>query len=362
MRWLPMRYLCDMMLKFAKLQPHTYRPHSLTMLRVAALFLLTSSSTVAQNCTLCSDGSSPIGGAFGGTDCAVIAKDLASLPADASDCFRVQAQAFRFCNCSSYPEDKFCPLCKEVKDLPDAKKLIPAGLLKSLETKEAAVLTCADLLFVDSTVEGHCDAAQQAAHYCGCPEATAGDCELCSAAPATANASATVSFGSSELGGGNRRLPPLFQISCRDYKQAASFFTKGTEQCDHYRTGHLPLDVAAYCGCAGTTKAKPPCAICKDVNASFAPTKTLRLEGSDTIVTCAEAADVGEYVEKDSNYCTGTLQSERVQIECCGQETNAPSESVRGNEKEDVPTTATSSAVLTTAVSSVVLAVMLLIN
>lgn len=288
---------------------------TMMMIMVGAL-LLTSTTTVwaqseqmhSDGCSLCADGAIPESNesststsSMGGLDCRTIAEELQSTPSHSNECRQMQQFAFQHCHCPSFPPN-FCPLCENAfLDLPNLFRPIPPFLLvppqsqpspSAKDTTETRLLTCSDVLFGDRTVPGQCEQYARATAYCGCPkESTTGidntttptnttittACHLCAMASSTStsNDSSNINIlADVPISHRQRRLPPDFRFTCRDYQEAiryaaaaddhdyndeTSIHSCSTILNQMMTTNSLPpVNLPAYCGCAGTTGTNPP--------------------------------------------------------------------------------------------------------
>lgn len=142
------------------------RPHT--------LLLVNAQDNSNAPCTLCIGGedanlTATVGGAADGVPCAALVDNLEGITPQA--CQDLQLLGFRYCGCSSYPTDAFCPMCQDaVTDLPVRFQLIPGG----------GGDTCDDRLFVPvDDVDGNCSLAQKPGYACGCPNAEIPACQIC---------------------------------------------------------------------------------------------------------------------------------------------------------------------------------------
>jgi hypothetical protein len=144
-----------------------------TMLRslVFARMLYTQAVTAQEQCPLCLGGAEPnlnltVGGASDGVSCSLLVTDV---ELDVDGCRELQLVGYRYCGCPEYPEDYFCPMCKDsFVDIPNRFKMIPG-----------TDISCDDHLFIKASDLSSCDDAMKAGYVCGCPEAEEPFCQVC---------------------------------------------------------------------------------------------------------------------------------------------------------------------------------------
>lgn len=235
------------------------------MLLLWLLFGFPTATTQQEPCTLCADGSTPVGSFNGGTDCAMIDATLAATAADDELCRSLRLEGFQSCECPTIPLD-FCQLCS-----------YPDGY-QELQYPEYAIpdtaYTCAQAEFLPFQ---DCVAEPSWQWYCGCPgEFTRpNDCTLCQS-PNT------------------RLLPPQFEVSCQQLDRQAGLLATCETLTDHLPDGFMTLE---YCGCASGILLDEPCQICSDsmIRNPAAPL----LDG----LTCADLGIVTEHLAAADDYC-----------------------------------------------------------
>ena len=126
-------------------------------------------------------------------------------------------------------------------------------------------------------------------------------CSLCGAADASFNA--------------EKELMGVEGITCAALSEQLSQLPEG-EMCDGGK-GLMPIDLASYCECAGTT---PPntCKVCGDnqnINSA-----AVAQDG----VTCGQGLDFAKYIT-NATMCAESFQTEEVKKTCCVDKEGASS-------------------------------------
>ncbi|CAB9502708.1 expressed unknown protein [Seminavis robusta] len=138
------------------------------------LFFYLPIVSAQQQCPLCYGGdaaanlNNTIGGAADGVTCGEFLNDV---ELDSDDCLNLQLVAYRYCGCPRYPEEFYCPMCKDsFVNIPNKFKTIP-GTEK----------TCDEKLFVKSSEmpSNGCSDAMKPGYVCGCPDAEEPFCQIC---------------------------------------------------------------------------------------------------------------------------------------------------------------------------------------
>lgn len=285
------------------------RSLSILLLTAVSFIATLPTTTLAEQCSFCTDGSPPEG-QFGGIDCADFEADLASTDADSEVCRQFQLAAYQHCSCPSFPEADFCPLCANgFYDIPNPSRPI-VGWMKN--ERDGSWLTCNDVLFGDTTATGECERNSLAAFYCGCPDAVApvSSCSLC---PDDDSAAPAVDLLVEDPDASNRRVPPMFDVTCGDYSQSAELFEEG-EACEELGAD-LPIQLTEYCGCkVERAPSAVACTLCPADADLLSDQTTFLPANNKTVVSCAEWHVVAASVT-DESYCSETIAA--MKPFCC---------------------------------------------
>lgn len=250
-------------------------------------------SSVAQDCTLCADGSVPTlpEGMIGQIACNDLNLIIGNTPESSTDCRDLRLQAYMNCGCPTFPDD-FCPMCPNGEfDIEFPDREIP------IFNDE----TCQESLFkLKTETDSICDDVQRADHYCGCPNATPPVCQFCEDGSAPPNSDLV--------------LPSAFTLTCERFAIVVGF-GKGQGECNGL-IGMPPVNTRAYCGCTDTSPPVDP-PICPRLCENELPDPS-RVVSTPLPMTCQDVSDLAPFID-DAEYCDTFL--ERFGGCCSGTDT-----------------------------------------
>lgn len=205
------------------------------MMRLSTLLLLLlSTTTTAQtsSCSLCLGGAEAnltktIGGTPTDPSCAALSSNV---EIDEDGCRDLQVLGYRWCDCPDYPEDYYCPMCKNAfTNIPNRFKQIP-GTGK----------TCEDQLFVPKSSVGSCLEAMKPGYVCGCPDADEPYCTICGG---SVEGDAQITNPEAML-----TINGVGSFSCQELVDQAIVGDLSVDQC-----GLVQAEAFQVCGCQGNT-------------------------------------------------------------------------------------------------------------
>lgn len=261
-----------------------------------------------SQCTLCADGSAPAAGAkLGGVSCSAIAATLSnSTPANSTICAMLQAHAFQYCGCPTYPSS-FCSMCDYSSGQPYV------ALPKKLQSYPVpgTNMTCAEAALVPKDGSSNmCSLIQASAWYCGCPNTTrSSSCPLCTSASILAN-------GTTVPTPNDRPFPPFFNTTCAQVDRALGVSCSNNAILNSISG---TVDVQAYCGCtASNTTTSGNCTVCGPGVSVLNP-KAVIVQGANAKLTCADLSKATALVTSETA-CAGVLsafQNATLSATCC---------------------------------------------